>query len=125
MFWSYLCTQDEGGKETELEFIDGEVLVETEPTNYELTGLKFNHKRKKETQQRVQLGETVLKNDASSEAVKVDTVIAYEADYSVYWGQGKAMLKGLATQVRLPNSTIREEIKWGIPVIEDRKEVAR
>lgn len=99
--------------------------METEPVSYELTGLKFNHWRKKVNRQPVILGETLLKNDASSEAVKVDTVIAYEAEYSVYWGQGKALLKGLPTQVRLPNSTIREDIKWGIPEIEDRKDVAR
>lgn len=97
--------------------------METEPISYELTGLKFNNFRKKVKRHPCILGQAVLKNEASDGPMQVDTVIAYETNYSMYWGQGKAMLTGLPTIIR-PNSTvIRDDIKWGIQETEDHKDV--
>jgi hypothetical protein len=59
------------------------------------------------------------------DSAKVDTMIAYDANYSMYWGQGRAILRGLPTIVRLANGTLLEEIKWGIPETEERKDVYR
>lgn len=60
---------------------------------------------------------------AGTAAMNVDTVLAYDSEYSLYWGQGKNTLKGLTTSIRLADGLI--QIKWGIPEQEDRKDVAR
>lgn len=72
----------------------------------------------------MELGSTMLKNSESSPML-VDSVISYDEKYSMYWGQGKAILKGLQTTIRLPNGTILEEIKWGISDSEERKNIYR
>lgn len=79
-------------------------------------------KRRKELRTLKELGSATLKNDQSQYTAKVDTVVAYDNLVSMYWGQGRAMLKGLNTIIRLPNGN-REEIKWGIPFTEERKDV--
>lgn len=101
------------------------MLVETEPIRYELTVTSFNHKRQKVKRQARVLGQTTLRNGGGSYAVNVDSAMAYDANYSLYYGQGRAILKGLPTVVRLPDAKPSEEIKWGIPVSEERKDVHR
>lgn len=54
----------------------------------------------------------------------METVVAYDFVFSTYWGQGRAMLKGLNTTVRLPNGNL-EEIQWGIKFQEEHKDVYR
>lgn len=96
--------------------------METEPVRYELAVQSFNNMRRKLQRRRVELGSATLKNLESS-PMHVDAVIAYDEKYSMHWGQGKAILRGLPTVIRLPNGTILEQIEWGIPVHEDRKSV--
>ncbi|XP_054281994.1 protein unzipped-like isoform X2 [Macrosteles quadrilineatus] len=111
-----------GKDAVEKDYHEGEILVESEPTNYEITSMKFTEKRRKESRTLKELGSATLKNDQSQYTAKVDTVVAYDNLVSMYWGQGRAMLKGLNTIIRLPNGN-REEIKWGIPFTEERKDV--
>lgn len=107
------------------EFSDGEVLVETEPVRYELTGLKFDLWRKRQSRKPRVLATSVLSNAGSTFPVNVDSVLAYDSKYSVYWGQGKAILKGLPTTVKFANGTLIDEVEWGIPQTQERQEVYR
>lgn len=109
-------------EEQEKDFEDGEVLVETEPIRYELTVIRYNMDRKNIANKEKILGSTLLKNE-NPYAATIDTMMAYESNYSLYWGQGKAILKGLPTIIRHQNGSLMEEIKWGIPEFEERKDV--
>lgn len=107
------------------EFSDGEVLVETEPVRYELTGLKFDLWRKRQVRKPRVLATNVLSNAGATFPVNVDSALAYDSQYSLYWGQGKAILKGLPTTVRFANGTLIDEVKWGIPETGQRQDVYR
>lgn len=106
----------------EKEYAEGEVLVETEPESYELASLNLLTSKERVQRERVALGSGVLINVGSA-AAKVDTAITYDTNYTLYWGQGKAMLKGLPTILRAPNGTILGEIQWGLTEKEERKGV--
>jgi hypothetical protein len=106
-------------------FADGEVLVETEPVRYELMSLQFEEWRERVLRKPQVLASTVLSNAAATFLVHVDSALAYDSEYSVYWGQGKAILKGLPTSVRFANGTLIGDFKWGIPEMEQRKDVYR
>ena len=97
--------------------------METEPIKYELTGLKFDYWRIRVQRTPKVLATSVLRNDATEESVKVSSALAYESQYSEYWGQGKAILKGLQTVIRFANGSLIGEVKWGIPETEDRNDV--
>lgn len=106
----------------EKEYAEGEVLVETEPESYELASLNLLTSKERVQRERVALGSGILINEGSA-AAKVDTAITYDTNYTLYWGQGKAMLKGLPTILRAPNGTILGEIQWGLTEKEERKGV--
>jgi hypothetical protein len=106
-------------------FSDGEVLVETEPVRYELMGLQFDEGRKRMLRKPQVLASNVLSNAAATFPVHVDSALAYDSEYSLYWGQGKAILKGLPTSVRFANGTLIGDFKWGIPEVEQRQDVCR
>lgn len=72
--------------------------------------------------QPVELGKHTLENTQNISG-KVDMVIGFDANSSVYWGQGKAMLKGLTTVIRNSTNNHLEEIKWGISEDENRQNV--
>jgi hypothetical protein len=107
------------------EFSDGEVLVEIEPLRYELTGLKFDLWRKRQERTPLVLATTVLSNAGATFPANVDSILAYESKYSLYWGQGKAILRGLPTTVRFANGTLIGDVRWGMPDTEDRQNVHR
>lgn len=107
----------------EISYLEGEILVETEPTHYELTGVKFNLYRKRATRDPRFLAETILRNGAASDAIKVDSALAYNYTYTLYWGHGHAILTGLNTTVRLTNGTVLDNYKWGIVTKEEREDV--
>lgn len=101
----------------------GEVLVEWEPISYELKSVKFNY-WKKGVIKRVPrvLGESTLRNDGQNPAT-VDMAFTYSYNYSLYWGQGHAILKGLPTTISLANGTVLPEIEWGTEKFEHRDNV--
>jgi hypothetical protein len=107
------------------EFSDGEVLVETEPVSYDLMSLKFDLGRRRVVRKPRVLATSVLSNAGATFPVRVDSALAYDSEYSLYWGQGKAILKGLPTTVRFANGTLIGDVKWGIPENEERKDVHR
>ncbi|CAH1395809.1 unnamed protein product [Nezara viridula] len=120
-----LTAVNEEGKEQD--FTEGEILMETEPIRYELTNIKFttiNNNKKTVKKQTVDLGKHTLENTQNISG-KVDMVIGFDANSSVYWGQGKAMLKGLTTVIRNSTSNHLEEIKWGISEDENRQNVCK
>jgi hypothetical protein len=106
-------------------FTDGEVLVETEPVRYELMGPQFDEWRKKVSRKPRVLATNVLSNREAMSPDRVDSALAYDSEYSLYWGQGKAILKGLPTSVRFANGTFIGDFKWGIPEMEQRQNVYR
>ena len=101
------------------------MLVETEPVRYELMGLQFEKWRKRELRKPRVLASNVLSNEAATFPAHVDSALAYDSEYSLYWGQGKAILKGLPTSVRFANGTLIGDFTWGIPEMEQRNDVYR
>lgn len=101
------------------------MLVETEPVRYELMGLQLDEWRKRVSRKSRVLATNVLSNAAATIPVHVDSALAYDSEYSLYWGQGKAILKGLPTSVRFANDTLIGDFKWGIQEMEQRKDVYR
>lgn len=65
------------------------------------------------------LAKNILRNTEST-TLRVDTALTYEFKYSSYWGQGKAILKGLKTTIRNTSGSIPTEIEWGLEENEDR-----
>lgn len=106
-------------------FTDGDVLVEIEPTRYELSNIKYNKIRRKIVRKPVVLATTILRNPNAEKIVKLDSALAYDSEYSSSWGQVRSVLKGLPTTVRNQNGSILMEIKWGLTENEDRKDVYR
>lgn len=93
----------------------GQILVETEPFSYALNSVKLNFIKKREKKrERRMLGTATLTN-TGSEAGKVDEAFTYSYNYTQYWGQGHAILKGLNTSITLLNKTKLPDIVWGIP----------
>ena len=101
------------------------MLVEIEPVRYELMDLQIDEWRKKVSRKPRVLASNVLSNAAGTFPVHVDSALAYDSEYSLYWGQGKAILKGLPTTVRFANGTLIGDFIWGIPEMEQRKDVYR
>lgn len=99
--------------------------MELEPFRYELRDLKFDMWRNRLVRKPLVLATNVLRNAEAAVPVNVDSALAYESEYSLYWGQAKATLKGLPTTVRFANGTIISDVKWGIPETEDRKNLYR
>nr|KAF7429956.1 hypothetical protein H0235_006354 [Vespula pensylvanica] len=102
-----------------------EVLVEAEPIYYELSGVRLNWSKKrviKRTPRLIWAG--TLKNDAEKGS-KLAEAVAYSYNYSMYWGQGHAILKGLNTSILLYNGTNLPHIIWGIEERENRTEVQK
>ncbi|XP_015595023.1 protein unzipped [Cephus cinctus] len=109
----------EDGTEGSVE--SGEILVEAEPISYELNEVKLNFGRKQLIKRSPQiLGKTTLVNE-DNVAMKVAGAIGYSYNYSVYWGQGHAILKGLNTTITLVNGTRFPNIAWGI---EEKKQLS-
>lgn len=98
--------------------------METEPISYELQNVKYNYNRQKIYKKPKILATTVLRNPGGT-PTKVDSALAYDSEYSSYWGQGKAILKGLTTIIRNTNGSILTEIKWGTDEKEERNDVYR
>lgn len=101
------------------------MLVETEPVRYELTNVILDQRRRRPLRKPQVLASNVLSNAGATFPVHVDSALAYDSEYSLYWGQGKAILKGLPTSVRFANGTLIGDFKWGIPETEQRKNVYR
>jgi len=72
---------------------------------------------------REQLATTILRNPDPYRTNKLDSVLAYDSQYSNSWGQVRSILKGLPTTVRNTNGSLYNEMKWGLPENEDRKDV--
>lgn len=101
---------------TEVEFEDGEILVETEPIRYELSSIKFDKFRERISREPRVLGQSVLKNEDQSteeEVSTVETVISYNYTYSLNWGNGHGMLIGMNFSVNLENGSVVSG-RWGL-----------
>lgn len=101
---------------------DGEILVETEPIEYEFKSIKLERHRGRYPKQLRELGHAILKNEENS-LQHVASVITYTYDYSLYWGKGHGILTGLPFNVTLPNGTVIQG-SWGMPREEERSETA-
>ncbi|XP_018572054.1 protein unzipped [Anoplophora glabripennis] len=106
----------------ELQFEDGEILVETEPIAYELKSIKLERFRGRFPRTQKKLGEAVLKNEEDV-LQHVASVISYKYNYSLFWGKGHGLLTGLPFTVTLPNGT-HVKGQWAVPKEELKSEVA-
>lgn len=75
--------------------------------------MNFIKKREKKRERRI-LGTATLSN-TGSESGKVAEAFTYSYNYTQYWGQGHAILKGLNTSITLQNKKKLPDIVWGIP----------
>ncbi|XP_011502533.1 PREDICTED: protein unzipped [Ceratosolen solmsi marchali] len=111
----------EDGNEGSAEF--GQLLVETEPISYELNTVVLNNMKQQIVKKKLQiLGEATIKNEGSTPVVMAEAFVNIYL-YTLYWGQGHAMLKGLNTSVILQNKTRLSDTKWGIDIKENRTNV--
>lgn len=101
----------------------GDVLVETEPIRYNLTRVKLNWPKKRVIKRipRV-LGEATILNNGPEPATMAQA-LGYTFEYSVYWGQGHAILKGPNVSITLTNGTVLPKIIWGTMEQENRTDV--
>lgn len=107
----------------ELRFEDGEILVETEPISYELKSIRYDRSSPSRIPRKeIILGEAILKNEVSGYQ-RVESVISYSYNYSLYWGKGHGLLTGLPFVVSFPNNT-KIEGKWSMPYEEEKVELA-
>lgn len=104
----------------------GEILVETEPIYYELSGVKLNWPKKRVIKSPIPnlIWNGTLKNEGEKGA-KLAEAVAYSYYYSMYWGQGHAILKGLNTSISLYNGTKLPTIIWGTQERENLTEVRK
>ncbi|KAK9301088.1 hypothetical protein QLX08_006427 [Tetragonisca angustula] len=101
----------------------GDVLVETEPIYYDLTRVKLNWPKKRVIKRTpIILGKTTFANKGP-EAANMAQAFTYEYKYSMYWGQGHAILKGLNTSITLTNGTALPKIMWGTKETNNRTDV--
>lgn len=106
----------------ELQFEDGEILVETEPVRYEFKSIKLERFRGRYPRTRKILGEAILKNEEDG-LQHVASVISYKYNYSLFWGKGHGLLTGLPFSVTLPNGT-QVEGQWAVPKEQEKSDVA-
>lgn len=101
----------------------GELLVETEPIYYELTKVKLNWPKKRVFKRTPRvLGEATITN-SGPRAVNMAQAFGFTYKYSIYWGQGHAILKGLNTSITLTNGTVLPQILWGMTESSNRTDV--
>ncbi|KAJ8679450.1 hypothetical protein QAD02_015237 [Eretmocerus hayati] len=98
----------------------GQLLVETEPISYDLTNVKLNQLKRHVSKRNPRvLAQATLKN-TGSRAANLAEALDYKYQYSRYWGQGHAMLKGLNTTITMHNKTRLQDLKWGLEFKENR-----
>lgn len=107
---------------TKLEYLDGEILVETEPHNYELRQIKINKWKNHKTHNLTLLGSTVLTNDETFTSL-VESVISYNFVKSEYWGTHDGVARGLPTKI-FEGGKKSGEINWGLKNAETIIEVS-
>ncbi|XP_053987878.1 protein unzipped [Hylaeus volcanicus] len=101
----------------------GDVLVETEPIYYDLTRVKLTWPKKRVIKRIPHiLGEATISNNGP-EAANMGQAFGYTYEYSAYWGQGHAILKGLNTSITLTNGTVLPKIVWGLMETNNRTDV--
>ncbi len=107
--------------------VEGEALVEIEPTAYRLENISLITWREKIRDREVFLGtlrlaraaETSGKPQSAEEEVKgggwvrVDGSLTYGVNVSRYWGHLTGTVRGLPARATLANATYR--FKWGLP----------
>ena len=101
----------------------GDVLVEIEPIYYNLTRVELKWPKKrviKRTSRR--LGNATIANNGP-EAANMAQAFGYSYKYSVYWGQGHAILRGLNTTITLTNGTTLPKVMWGTMQTNNRTDV--
>ncbi|KAG7196654.1 hypothetical protein KM043_015992 [Ampulex compressa] len=98
----------------------GEVLVETEPVNYELTRVKLNWPKRSVIKRVPQVLGKVTISNKGPEPAKMAEAFGYEYKYSVYWGQVHAIIKGLNTSITLANGSSLPRTVWGMKETENR-----
>lgn len=99
-------------KNNELNYEDGQLLVETEPIAYEFKSIKFKRTGRRFPKKKLALAHTVLKNDETG-LQKAESVMDYRYNYFLSWGKGHGILKGLPFSVFLNNGS-KIEGMWGL-----------
>lgn len=106
------------------EFEDGEILVESEPTRYELRDIKKLQWSLKVVPNVTVLGEAMLTNTGEYSNT-VETVITYQFQKVVYWGTVEGVTRGLPTEVveNAKSTPVKLAQGWGFKVFDPITEV--
>lgn len=91
---------------------DGEILVESEPTRYELKITKFKTFGTSTNRTLTVLGSAILIN-YEAESQQIEAEIGYKYDHEQYWGVLEGVSVGTPTKVFELNKT-PVDIFWGI-----------
>lgn len=98
----------------------GELLVETEPTRYELAAVKLNWPKRRDIKRKHRVLAVATITNARTQAANMAEACAYSYKYSVYWGRRHAILNGLSTTITLTNGTSLPNVTWGMRHDENR-----
>lgn len=92
---------------------EGEILLEIEPSEYELAALNSaRNRRKVQSQEDVQLAHTILDNmEDGAEFQTVASTLSYVTTHSIYLSHVKGMVKGLHSSVQLDGGVVA--FQWG------------
>lgn len=105
------------------EYEDGEILVESEPIRYELHDIQRAKWRTNIVRNKTVLGSTILSNDGEYSNT-VESVISYDYEKQIYWGNADGVARGLKAEVFEKNKLPLLLAKgWGLKVTEQLTEV--
>ncbi|KAH8257643.1 hypothetical protein KR038_004246 [Drosophila bunnanda] len=107
--------------EREKYYVDGEVLVETEPFRYELRDIKLDRLRTERRENLTELATRRLENLGDKYST-VETVLSYSFDYKQNWGNHEGVARGLPTKIFEKDVPVPAEINWGLKHGEKRSE---
>ncbi|XP_037949224.1 protein unzipped [Teleopsis dalmanni] len=107
--------------ESDKDYEEGDVLVETEPFRYELRDIKLDKIRLDMTDNITDLASSVLVNNGDKYSL-VETAMSYQFDHVQNWGLHEGVARGLPTKIFEKDVNVPAEINWGLKHIEKRFE---
>ena len=93
---------------------DGDVLIEVEPVRYELRLDTFAKRAKSSSERRVLASASIFRfQEGREEVARMQKMLSYSYEKSLYLGQMRGVIKGLPVKVHLPSGE-RKSLSWGV-----------
>jgi hypothetical protein len=101
---------------------EGDVLIEVEPVRYELLVDKFAKKGKSSSERKVLASASIFRfAEGREELARMQKMLAYSYETSLYLGQMRGVIKGLSVRVHLPSGE-KKSLAWGVADINRQSE---